>query len=235
MDDKTTAADTSIVSNVSIDPVLVDEQPSQVHNFDDNNNGQINVFEGNNNGSLKTKSIIADDEDINNNNNHLKDISHYFNPNSIYNRYYPQDESIDNVEDNDNNNHDEYGNTIEISRLSLKRATVDSSSTFLVSLFILHGIGALLPWNMLIDAVTYFELKINQSDHQNSLIETDYLENHFHYHSKDESDVLKENMFSYISIASKAPNILLQSMNIWFTLRRYSLVKVNGGFLIFCL
>lgn len=231
MDDKTTAANTSIVSNASIDPVMVGEQG---HTFDDNNNnGQINVFEEiNNNENLKTKSFITDDEDLNNNNNHLKDIFHYFNSNSICNRYYPSDEPIDNSDNNDSNDHDEYGNTIEISRLSLKRATLDSSSTFLVSLFILHGIGALLPWNMLIDAVTYFELKINQSDQHNSHIEKDYFKNYFDYHSKNESDVLKENMFSYISIASKAPNILLQSLNIWFTLRRYFMI--NDAFFNIC-
>ncbi|KPM08425.1 hypothetical protein QR98_0069420 [Sarcoptes scabiei] len=29
----------------------------------------------------------------------------------------------------------------------------------------MHGIGALLPWNMLIDGVDYFEYKLNQSEH----------------------------------------------------------------------
>ncbi|CAG2118841.1 unnamed protein product, partial [Medioppia subpectinata] len=67
---------------------------------------------------------------------------------------------------------------------------------FIILLF--HGIGTLLPWNMLINADSYFvDYKLNVTNSTPSL------------------DNYKTNFLSYLGIASKAPNILLQIINLF--------------------
>ncbi|CAG2174751.1 unnamed protein product [Oppiella nova] len=65
-------------------------------------------------------------------------------------------------------------------------------------ILLLHGIGTLLPWNMLINADSYFvDYKLNVNETTQTL------------------DNYKTNFLSYLGIASKAPNILLQIINMF--------------------
>lgn len=65
-------------------------------------------------------------------------------------------------------------------------------------IFFINGIGTLLPWNMLINADKYFvSYKLNVTD------------------STPAVDNYRNSFLSYLGIASKAPNILLQIINMF--------------------
>ncbi|XP_054157477.1 equilibrative nucleoside transporter 1-like [Oppia nitens] len=65
-------------------------------------------------------------------------------------------------------------------------------------ILLLHGIGTLLPWNMLINANSYFvDYKLSVPKSSPTL------------------DNFRTNFLSYLGIASKAPNILLQLINLF--------------------
>lgn len=69
---------------------------------------------------------------------------------------------------------------------------------FVFIIFLINGIGTLFPWNMLINADNYFvNFKLNVTAPSEAV--TDY-RNHF---------------LSYLGIASKAPNIFLQLLNLF--------------------
>ncbi|RWS16752.1 equilibrative nucleoside transporter 3-like isoform X2 [Dinothrombium tinctorium] len=64
-------------------------------------------------------------------------------------------------------------------------------------IFLIHGIGALLPWNMFITANDYFvDYKLNVTTHST------------------ESSAYREYFLSYIGLASKVPNALFQGLNL---------------------
>ncbi|KAH7645168.1 equilibrative nucleoside transporter-like protein [Dermatophagoides farinae] len=104
--------------------------------------------------------------------------------------------------------------------------------------FILHGISALLPWNMLINADSYFVdyklVRPNQTTtapfsldnvdaglNITEIIHSDLLENY------------RQNFLPYLSTASKVPNIIFQLVNLLFSSspRSYR-IRMNVSFLV---
>ncbi|KAH7640478.1 equilibrative nucleoside transporter-like protein [Dermatophagoides farinae] len=78
-------------------------------------------------------------------------------------------------------------------------------------IFFINGIGTLLPWNMLINADKYFvSYKLNVTD------------------STPTIDNYRNSFLSYLGIASKAPNILLQLINMFISTQG----SVNLGYRI---
>lgn len=78
---------------------------------------------------------------------------------------------------------------------------INMTATFnylVYGIFILHGIGTLLPWNMFITANDFFVLKLNTSDTN---------------HTETSSSSYSDNFLSYVGIASKVPNVAVQAIN----------------------
>ncbi|XP_054157479.1 equilibrative nucleoside transporter 1-like, partial [Oppia nitens] len=78
---------------------------------------------------------------------------------------------------------------------------------FVYIILLINGIGTLLPWNMLINADSYFvdyKLKVNLTD----------------YESAHDLDNYRSNFLSYLGIASISPNVCLQFLNL-FTNKSY--------------
>ncbi|KAF7493514.1 Equilibrative nucleoside transporter 3 [Sarcoptes scabiei] len=81
--------------------------------------------------------------------------------------------------------------------------SVEDRWSLIKIIFFLHGISALLPWNMLINADSYFiDYKLNTTnDNDGRSIRMESYRNNF---------------IPYLSIASKVPNILFQLFNLLF-------------------
>ena len=64
---------------------------------------------------------------------------------------------------------------------------------FVYIVLLIHGIGTLLPWNMFITAHDYFEYKLTGPDGAGL--------------------AYNKNFLSYVGIASKLPNVIVQLVN----------------------
>ncbi|XP_054709130.1 equilibrative nucleoside transporter 3-like [Uloborus diversus] len=75
-------------------------------------------------------------------------------------------------------------------------------------IFMLHGVGTLMPWNMFITAKSYFvdfKLKINETD--------------------GSTEEYREHFLSYLGVASQVPNVICNALNIF--------VQFGGGSVTF--
>ncbi|XP_054157472.1 equilibrative nucleoside transporter 3-like [Oppia nitens] len=80
-----------------------------------------------------------------------------------------------------------------------------------------HGIAALFAWNMLINSDSYFvDYKLNVSNNSSETLKT-----------------YRKNFLSYLGIASKAPNILFQFINMFLSSNYKSLSKRIWSTLLF--
>jgi equilibrative nucleoside transporter 1/2/3 len=66
---------------------------------------------------------------------------------------------------------------------------------FVYIVLLIHGIGTLLPWNMFITAIDFFEYKLTGIDDNGQQLN------------------YKQNFLSYLGIASKVPNVTVQLLN----------------------
>lgn len=75
---------------------------------------------------------------------------------------------------------------------------VDRFNVIFITLLI-HGVGTLMPWNMFITAISYFDYKMGE---EYTGIKSDY----------------KANFIAYLGFAAQVPNVVFNWLNIFLNL-----------------
>ncbi|KAJ6222302.1 hypothetical protein RDWZM_000847 [Blomia tropicalis] len=91
---------------------------------------------------------------------------------------------------------------------NLKSAIPTDRWNFIYIIFLINGIGSLLPWNMLINADNYFvNYKLNITNPTSM------------------QDNYRQHFLSYLGLFSKGPNILLQILNVFINAENANLTR----------